>query len=63
MVRTRFGFHIIKVTDRIAAPAASCETEEARAPIRNQLYQEELERQMNVWIAELRAKAFVETRL
>jgi parvulin-like peptidyl-prolyl isomerase len=63
VVRTRFGYHIIKVTDRIAAPTASCTDEKALSPIRSELYQEEMERQMNAWIVELRSKAFVEVKL
>ncbi len=63
VVRTKFGFHIIKVTDRKAAPAASCEDDETLNQYRNQLYQEEMERQMSAWMAELRSKAFVEVHL
>lgn len=65
VVRTRFGFHIIKLNDRLAAAgaSASCDSEQALSRFRNELYQEEMERQMNAWIAELRNKAFVEVRL
>ncbi len=62
VVRTRFGFHIIKLTDRRAAPTASCD-ESALNAFRNELYQEEMQRQMNAWIEELKQKAFVEVRI
>ncbi len=63
VVRTSFGFHIIKAYDRVAANAGSCDSEQALAPIRNELYEEEMERQMNAFISELRSKAFVEVKL
>jgi len=62
VVRTPLGFHIIKVTDR-RVPASGCATDEELAPFRNELYQEEFEKQMNAWVAELRKKSFVEVRL
>jgi peptidyl-prolyl cis-trans isomerase SurA len=63
VVKTRFGFHIIKVTGRQAAATANCTDEESLNQFKNELYQEEMERQMTSWIAELRSKAFVEVRL
>ena len=63
VIRTPFGFHIIKITDRKAAASASCDGEETLAPFKNELYQEEMERQMNAWITELRQKAFVDVRI
>jgi parvulin-like peptidyl-prolyl isomerase len=65
VVETPFGFHIIKVTDRQKATAehASCDTEEAMAPFKNELYQEEVEKHMQLWVNELRKKSFVEVRL
>lgn len=63
VVRTSFGFHIIKAYDRITATAGSCDSEAALAPLRNELYEEEMERQMNAFIGELRSKAFVEVKL
>ena len=62
VVRTDFGLHIIKVYERRSA-ATECETEEQLLPFKNEIYQEELGRQMNNWIAELRKKSFVEIRL
>ena len=63
VVRTDLGFHIIKVTDRKTAVAGSCNDETTLGTIKNELYQQEMERQMNLWVTELRNKAFVEERL
>jgi len=63
VVRTSFGFHIIKVYDRVAATSGSCDQDSVLTPIRNELYEEEMERQMNAFIGELRSKAFVEVKL
>jgi len=63
VVRTQFGFHIIKVTERRTASSGSCEGDEELAPFHNELYQEEMENQMQLWVKELRRKAFVEVRL
>lgn len=63
LVRTEFGFHIIKVSDRKAAAAGSCDTPEALAPFQNEIYQEQMDREMRAWMSELRKKAFVEVRL
>ena len=62
VVHTEFGLHIIKIRERQHA-STPCDTEEDLAPFRNELYQQELERQMNAWIEELRKRAFVEVRL
>jgi peptidyl-prolyl cis-trans isomerase SurA len=63
VVKTEFGFHIIKVLERKAAASPKCDTEDELAGFKNELYQEEMEHQMNDWIEELRKKAFVEVRL
>lgn len=62
VVRTQFGFHIIKLTDRRFPAGKSCDDAKTLEPFRNEIYQEELDRQMNLWLAELRRKAFVEVR-
>ena len=62
VVRTDVGFHIIKVTDRRQA-APVCGDAGSIEPFRNELFQEELERQMKLWVEELRKKAFVEVRI
>jgi peptidyl-prolyl cis-trans isomerase SurA len=63
VVRTEFGFHIIKVTDKRTPSTSGCDGEENLESFRNEIYQEEMERQMNNWIAELRRRAFVDVRL
>ncbi|MBN1960503.1 MAG: peptidylprolyl isomerase [Deltaproteobacteria bacterium] len=63
VVRTTFGFHIIKMLEHISASPAKCEDSDTLTKIRNELYQEEFERQMQIWVNELRKKSFVEERL
>ncbi len=63
VIRTQFGFHVIKVTDRRNPAMGGCDTPEELASFRNEIYQEEMEQQMNHWIAQLRKAAFVEIRL
>ena len=63
VVRTEFGFHIIKVTDRRQSSTQGCDDPSMLEPFRNELYQEEMQRQMTTWVEELRKKAFVEVRL
>jgi peptidyl-prolyl cis-trans isomerase SurA len=63
VVKTEFGFHIIKVLEKRSAAAGACSSDDDLAPFRNELYQEEMEHQMNAWIDELRKKAFVDVRL
>ncbi len=63
VVRSQFGFHIIRVTDRKNPATAGCSTPEDLTPFRNEIYQEEMQREMQVWIAGLRKSAFVEIRL
>ncbi|MBC7792390.1 MAG: peptidylprolyl isomerase [Clostridia bacterium] len=67
VVRTPFGFHIIRLSGRDTAVAvtkdpSSC-SGESLTNYRNEMYQEEMERQMNAWMQELRAKAFVDVRI
>ena len=62
-VRTPLGFHVIKVTDRRTAAAAGCDTAANLEPFRQELYQEEMRRQEQLWIQDLRRKAFVDVRL
>ena len=62
VVRSELGFHIIKITDHRAASTASCDAS-ALESFRNELYQEEMQRQMTTWVEELRKKAFVDVRL
>lgn len=63
VVRTAYGYHIIKVTDLREPTRGGCSNADELATFRNELYQEEFEKQMNVWLGELRKKSFVEVRL
>ncbi len=63
VVRTPFGFHIIKVTDRRAAATTGCSDEAVLERFRNEIFQEEMEQQMKLWLRGLRGKAFVDIRL
>ncbi|MEZ4272063.1 MAG: peptidylprolyl isomerase [Myxococcota bacterium] len=62
VVQTEFGFHIIKVTDRRSA-ATPCDSENALTPFYNELYQAQVEQQMQTWVQQLRSKAFIDVRL
>jgi peptidyl-prolyl cis-trans isomerase SurA len=63
VVRSPFGFHIIKVTDRRQPSKGECSDDTALDKFRNEIYQEEMESQMKAWLRELRKKAFVEVRI
>jgi len=60
-VRTRFGYHLIQVTRRRMVEKG--EPERLRREIRARLRQEGLERQLKLWIDELKREAFVDVRL
>lgn len=63
VVRSPFGFHIIKVTDRRRpATTSQCDDETVLNTFRNELYQEQLDVQMKAWLRELRGRAFVDIR-
>ncbi|MEO0593270.1 MAG: peptidylprolyl isomerase [Myxococcota bacterium] len=61
-IRTEFGFHLIRVKS-LEVVSSGCTSSEELVPIQGEIYQEELERQMNAWVEELREKSFVEVRL
>ena len=63
IVQTQFGFHIIKVTERRDPAVGGCDTPKELTPFRNEIYQEEMEKQKELWISGLRKKAFVDIRL
>ena len=63
VVRTEFGLHIIRVDDHRAVATAQCDDAKDLEPFRNEVYQEEMQRHMQLWIEELRKKAFVDVRL
>lgn len=63
VIRTTFGFHIIKVLDKKRPVLGECDNEETLTEFRNELYQEEMDRQTKQWVEELRRKSFVDIRL
>lgn len=62
-VRTQFGFHVIRVDDKKAAEAKGCDDEGVKAQVSNELYNRELERQLRLWVDELRKKAYVDVKI
>lgn len=64
VVRTPFGLHLIVVTDRPQEHAqVTCASAADLEPYKNEVYQEEMGRQMELWMQELKQSAFVEIRL
>ncbi len=57
LVRTPFGFHIIKLTDK--RPLAGEDFETAKGRLQGRLADEQREREMGVWMKALREKAYV----
>lgn len=55
------GFHVVRLEERRLQ--ASTSLEELAPKIREQLYQREMEKQMDLWLDELEAKAAVDRRL
>jgi peptidyl-prolyl cis-trans isomerase SurA len=60
VVQTRFGFHIIKVTN--VEQRASANIIERKANLRAEMQQAAVERQLEIYIQNLRNRAFVEVR-
>lgn len=60
VVQTRFGFHVIKVTE--VEERASANIVERKANLRAELQQLAVERQLEIYIQNLRNRAFVEVR-
>lgn len=63
VVETSFGLHVIKVFERRQSRGKGCDSEEELQAFRGELFQQEMARQMDVWVHELRQKNFVETKL
>jgi peptidyl-prolyl cis-trans isomerase SurA len=61
VVRTQFGFHIIKVTDRTMEDRP--DLEKVRGKIQQQLYREKFQRAMRVWLDDLRRRSVIEIKL
>ena len=60
-VRTGFGYHVVKALARKALPVPTFE--ESKAALRRELLDKRMGAAMAKWIEELKAKAFIETRL
>lgn len=60
-VRTQFGFHVIKVEQRI--PIGMQEFEELKEELRQRMYQSQMERYTDQYVKDLRSKAVVEVKL
>ncbi len=63
VVQTKFGFHIIKVTDRREVEIDDFAREELRSFIQHELSTRARERAYRQWIRELRESAFIDVRL
>lgn len=64
VVASPFGLHVIKVFERRReATGGGCDTEQELEASRNELFQQEMGRQMEMWLGELRAATFVDVRL
>jgi peptidyl-prolyl cis-trans isomerase SurA len=61
LVKTRFGYQILKIEDRRMGGAQPFE--QVREQIRDRLYNEQLETFKNQYVAELRKDALIETKL
>ncbi len=59
-IRTKFGWHVIKVEERRAVAAKSFD--EVKDQLRNHMLQQQLEKYTDQYVAELRAQAVVEEK-
>ena len=60
-IRTKFGWHVIKVEERRAVAAKSFD--ELKDLIRNRMLQQQLEKYTDQYVLELKAQAAVEEKL
>ena len=58
-IRTRLGFHLVKVEERKTASDLS--VTEANRTVYQQIYQQKFEAAMKRWLSELRRRAYIET--
>lgn len=63
VVQTKFGFHIIKVTDRRKVEIDDFAKEELRGFIQHELTTQARERAYRQWMRELRESAYIDTRM
>jgi peptidyl-prolyl cis-trans isomerase SurA len=61
LVRTKMGFHIIKVTDRKEGSVVPYE--EVTEKVRNQYIAEESKRLYKAWLQKLKSESFIEVKL
>lgn len=62
-VRTRVGFHIVRVEDKKVSEGDGCADEATRQRVQGELYNREVEHQLKLWVDELRKKAYVDIKL
>ena len=60
-IRTRFGFHVIKVEDRRALPVKTFE--EMKGELQEKIFRDQMEKYTEQYVKELRQKATVEVRI
>ena len=60
-IRTKFGWHVIKVEERRAVAAKTFD--ELKDALRNHMLQQQLEKYTDQYVLELRAQAVVEEKL
>ena len=61
LVRTKMGFHIIKVTEK--KEGSFIPYEEVMERVKNQYMEEEYERLYKAWLQKLKAESFIEVKL
>ena len=61
LVRTKLGFHIVKITGRKAGSVMPYE--DVKEKVRNQYYEEESKRLYEVWLEKVKAESFIEVKL
>jgi peptidyl-prolyl cis-trans isomerase SurA len=59
-IRSRLGFHLVKVRDRRSASSLSAA--EAKRNVQLQLYQQKFDERMTQWLGELKQRAYIEIR-
>jgi parvulin-like peptidyl-prolyl isomerase len=61
LVRTTLGFHVLRLVSRDASEVQPFEA--VREGLHQQLVEREMGRQQQLWLKELRRRAFLQTRL
>lgn len=63
VVETSFGMHVIKAFEHRARDAKGCASDADLQPFHAELMQQEMARQMQLWLEELRRRSYVDVRL